>query len=575
MDITITLDFNKPHEKYVHIDYQIKWQQSTKTATKLILPSWTPGSYLIRDFATHIEAVQAFNDSGDAVAVTKNSKAEWQFATVGARSLKLRYKVYANDLSPRAAYCDHELGFVNPAAVLLFPQGALQNPIQLKIKVPPRWQLALAKKALRGSYSFQNFDELYDTPILTSPLLECRQFKVNSTQYELATFGPHHTDLNHVVADLKKIIAKQIPIFGDNPCARYVFQLIFVKGAYGGLEHCFSSTNLFDGLSLLDAKRYPILMALLSHEHFHLWNVKRIRPQELGPFDYTREAYTRELWLAEGVTSYYDDHTLLRAGVYSTTAYLEVIAENIEKLLSGKGAQLNSLSEASFDAWIRYYRPNENSLNTSVNYYLKGGLVGLLLDLEIIKKSRGRATLDDVMRELYRRFKSRPEVGITRGEFFAVVESLTGCTFQEFVAKYIDGTTAIDWQKAFAEFGIVLETDKKTKESYFLGLTLKDLAGKVVIDKISEDTPSFHSILQSGDEIIAINGERMDTLKKIDVVDRSPKVKVLFARRGLVYDTEFTLVKKSTAAKKLVISQKITSQQKKYLNLFLRRSSKG
>lgn len=576
MDIAITVDFKNPHEKYVHIDYHITWDQPTARDTVLVLPSWTPGSYLIRDFATHVETVQATGQQGKIIPFTKTSKSQWHFNTAGEHSLRVRYKIYAHDLSPRAVYSDHEVAFLNPTAALFYPEGGLTNAIRLKINIPPRWQISLAKRPHKNEYVFKNFDELYDTPILTSSCLEIRQFKVQKTQYELATFGPHHTDLNQVVADLRKIISKQIAIFGDNPCVRYVFQLLFVKNAYGGLEHCFSSTNFFDGLSLLnDKKKYLVLMALLSHEHFHLWNVKRVRPQALGPFDYTREAYTRELWIAEGITSHYDDHSLLRAGVFTPTEYLDVIAENIEKLEAGKGAQLNSLSDASFDAWIRYYRPNENSTNTSVSYYLKGGLVALLLDLTIIKHSRGRHNLDDVMRELYTRFKKNPHQGFTRDEFFAIAEGFAKVPLQDFIKKYIDGTSPIPWQSRLQEFGITFEKKQNHPESRFLGLTLKDVAGKVIIDKISEDSPGFHSILQSGDEIVALNNERIDSLKKMDVIDHVPKIKIVFARRGLIYNTELSAIQKPTTPKKLVISKKITSQQKKYLDLFLRRSAKG
>ena len=240
----------------------------------------------------------------------------------------------------------------------------------------------------------------------------------------------------------------------------YLFQIVFYKDGYGGLEHSFSSTNFFDGTRLDQKKSYQKFLSLLSHEHFHLWNVKRIRPQGLGPFDYSQEVYTKELWIAEGITSYYDDHFVYRAGIMSKEDYLQIITDNISHLENYKNSKVNSLSESSFDAWTRFYRQNENSINTVVSYYLKGGLVMMLLDFQIIQKSKGKKSFDNVMQDLYSLYKKRPETGITRDEFFAIVEKHTSQNMKTFVQSYIDGTTAISWQRGFNAFGIKMKPPK-------------------------------------------------------------------------------------------------------------------
>jgi predicted metalloprotease with PDZ domain len=571
MEIQLSLDFHNPSEKYLHVDFEIQLPKSGLNRDLVMtMPNWTPGSYLVRDFATHVEAFQAFDGKGRPLTYQKIKKNQWEVHQESARTVRVSYKIYANDLSVRAAYMDHEFAFANGPAVFMHPEGFLKSKITLKLKTPKGWDVALGKKPERGVYVYDHFDILYDTPILTANTLERRQFKVGKTTYHIATVGPHRADLDRIATDMKTVLTRQLAIFGDNPCDEYLFQILFVKGGYGGLEHLYSSSNIFDGLSLDDPKRYPILISLLAHEHFHLWNVKRIRPRALGPFDYHTENYTRELWIAEGVTSYYDDHTTYRGGIYSREAYLNVIAENIVKYEAGKGARLNSLSEASFDAWIRYYRQNENSPNTSVNYYLKGGLVMMLLDFEIIRKSKGKHTLDDVMKDQYELFKKRPELGITREEFFASVEKFTGASTQKFIKDHIDGTAVIDWDKAFAPFGLSLEV-AKPETGYYLGVTSREANGKVFIDKIAEDSPAFHSPMQSGDEILAVNNERIESARQLKSVLGKPRVKVLFARRGVVYEERIALTKHNPFNKKLQVQKNLTLTQKKDLESFLRR----
>lgn len=571
MNVAIEIDFAKPWQKYVRVSYDIRFERDDPEEFTLVLPSWTPGSYLVRDFATHLEGFAALDPKGRELRWTKTAKSRWQIDRAGKTRVLATHRIYANDLSVRGAYADHEMAFINAPAAFLHPEGRLSDALRLKIKVPKGWKLATAKNAGRDGWrEFDSFDEFYDTPILTAEKLEFREFKTGKTAFRLAAAGQHHADLTRVCRDLKKIVATQTAIFGAHPCREYLFQILFAKGGYGGLEHASSSTNIFDGLTLEDAKRYPVFLTLLAHEHFHLWNVKRIRPAALGPFNYERENYTRELWIAEGLTSYYDDHTAYRAGVYSASQYLEVLAENADKLSAQKGARVTSLSDASFDAWIKHYKPNENTHNVTVSYYLKGGLVMMLLDFEIIKASGGRHTLDGVMASLYELYRLRPGIGITKEEFFACAEGLAGRPLGRFIADYIDGTAAIDWEAALEPFGIAV-TSRAEEKSFEAGFTLKESGGRVTIDKIDEDGPAFSSELQSGDELLAIGPERVDSVKAARQALRGPKTEVLFARRGLVYRTELNPVLKANPSRKFATATRLSPSQKKYLKVFLRR----
>lgn len=572
MKIKIHVDLKQPQQKYIHVRYDVSLSKEECLKKKFVIhfPAWTPGSYLVRDFAGHVEAFAAFVSTKKRLKHQKLSKSTWEIATEGQENFSFSYQVYANDLSVRAAYADHEFVFFNTPAVFFYPDVGTQHPVSLKIQTPAKWQLALAKKPRQGVYSFQSFDEFFDTPVLASDQLQMVSFQIVKNRYKMAIFGDHTGEIKKIVSDLKRILKSQLKIFKDSPCSEYLFQVLFLKGHYGGLEHSFSSTNIFDGTALKDKKRYPNFLSLLAHEHFHLWNVKRIRPKALGPFDYSQENYTRELWIAEGITSYYDDHTTYRGGIYSQEEYLAVLTRNLARYESSHSSQVNSLSDSSFDAWIRFYKQNENSINRTVSYYLKGGLVMMLLDFRMILESAGKYNLDHVMRRLYDLYKKRPQLGITRDEFFAVVSSFTKKDYRSFIKNYIDGVASIDWKKEFSPFGIELKEEKKSLP-YSAGFHLKDQNGSVVIDKIAEKSPAYNSILQSGDEILAVDRLRVKTAKMVKDLDFQKQTHLIFARRGKVYEENLKLSPGNIFRKKLVIKKNLTQKEKKFLNIFLRK----
>ncbi len=561
MQTAITLDISQPKQKYLKVSYAIS--EINQNELVLVFPVWAPGSYMIREYASQVDQVAFADTAGKKLKFEKIDKCRWRVATKGVKKVMLTYRVYAGDLNVRGAYADHEMIFINGSSAYFHIQNQLGLSPTLSIKTPFGWVLAHAKGA--SKVKFKNFDELYDTPVLCAKNLTLKKFKVGKTDFTMAFWGSAKTDLDKVAADVKKIIERQVAMFKGHPCAAYCFQVMFLPKMYGGLEHAHSSSNVFDGSLLADPKEYQKFLALLSHEHFHLWNIKRIRPKELGPFDYTTEAYTRELWLAEGVTSYYDDHFVWRAGHMTKEAFLDIIAENITKLEAGKATKVNSISDSSFDAWIKFYRQNENSLNTTVSYYLKGGLVVMLLDFFIITKTHGKKTLDDVMRLLFKMHLDRPGVGVTREEFLNGVAKVCGHSAGDFFHHYIDGTTMIDWKKEFSKFGITVsyEDDKK---KHYLGVVLGEAGGRVTVQNIAEDSPAFDSELSPGDEIIAINGERFTSTKQLDAFLTGKKLTILFSRLGLVYETVVTPNGKPKDKYKLSLSKK----SNRLMNVFLR-----
>lgn len=568
MKINITVDLRYPQEKYLSLRYDIPCDPSVDSLV-LVFPTWSPGSYLIRDFQSNVEDFAVKTTQGKKLKWEKISKNEWRILTRNIKKLIVTYKIYANDLSVRGVYTDFEMGFFNAPAVFFHPKNQIKMPCTLKIKVPQKWQIAIAKKSKTGIYSFKNFDELYDTPLLASPHLSWHSFSVQKTHYRLAVFGPHHTDFKKVVRDLKKILTAQNKIFKDNPCQDYLFQIIFKKDDYGGLEHGCSSTNIFDGFLLNEKKSYYKFLTLLSHEHFHLWNVKRIRPRALGPFDYGQEIYTKELWIVEGITSFFDDHTAFRGGLFTGEEYLDVLTQTITNTENEKATRVNSLSESSFDAWIRFYRKDENMFNRTVNYYVKGGLVSLLLDLQIIKNSNTRYSLDDVMCDLYQLYKKRPELGITRDEFFDSVEKFLKFDRTQFIKNHIDGTQKIPWESVFKDFGIAFKNQDQ-EAPYYAGLIFEEKFGKVFIKQVAEDSPAFHSEIQAGDELLAINDLRIEKNNQLNPFLKHKKWRVLLHRFGKIHDCEFALDPSRSFRKMLVLKENPSKRQKRLLRKFLR-----
>lgn len=568
MKVQIAIDLSSSSQKYVDVTYKVT--QIDADHLVFSFPTWSPGSYLIREYQNQVEGFRVEGRGGKKLKAEKISKCEWKVKTAGNNTAKLTYRIYANDLNVRGIYADHQMVFVNPTSAFFFIKGQLDLPVEFRIRGLKKWNVAFARRGRKQLYRFSHFDEFYDEPLLCAKELDVHRFTQNKTKYKVAIWGHHVADVSKILKDIKDVVAKENHLFRSNPCKEYVFQIIFAPNSYGGLEHSYASTNIFDGSLLNNKKDYQRFISLLSHEHFHLWNVKRIRPRGLGPFDYTKESYTKDLWIAEGITSYYDDHFLLRSGLYSVDEYLGLVGENITKLQANKNVRVNSLSESSFDAWIRFYRQNENSINTTVSYYLKGGLVSMLLDFRIIKASRGKKTFDDLLRKLFALYNKRPEIGITREEFFEQVQEVADVDCSKFNRDYIDGLKAIDWKKEFSEFGIDVKTS--SKGSRYLGVVLQDVQGKIFIHSVAEDSPAYHSMLQAKDEIIAVNGRRLTAVKDLDLYLSGETLKVLFCRMGQVFETEFALDGKGRVDYTLQLKKKMSATQKRNLRCFLRSS---
>lgn len=492
---------------------------------RFALPAWIPGSYLIRDFARHVVAIDAQAD-GRPLALTKIDKHTWQAAPT-AGSLSVRCEVYAWDLSVRGAHLDSTHAFFNGSSVFLRVLGREHVPCRVDIATPAgpayrAWRVATALtpgKRTRahggGTYHAADYDELIDHPVEMGEFT-LASFSACGVAHEVVITGKHDADLDRLCADLKKICEWQIGFFGEPaPMDRYVFLITALGDGYGGLEHRASTALIcarddlpYRGMKGL-AEGYRKFLGLASHEYFHSWNVKRIKPAAFTPYDLDRENFTTLLWVFEGFTSYYDDLALLRSGCIELADWLELTAKTISAVEKGPGRRRQTLAESSFDAWSKFYRPDENTPNAVVSYYAKGALVALALDLTLRDKTAGRVSLDDVMAVLWARH-GQTGIGIDEPTVRQIAEELSGLNLKRFFASAVDGTDDLPLKRLLARFGVMLTwAPEKAAQRSSLGVKTASEGREVRLATVYDGGAAQAAGLAAGDLLLAIDGLRV------------------------------------------------------------------
>lgn len=480
--------------------------------TEICLPVWTPGSYMVREFARHVQDFRPTGSQGRPFPWRKTSKDCWLIESLPHEGLRIDFDVYANDLTVRTSHLDGTHAFFNPANLLPYVPGRAAQPLSLTVCAPETWVVSTGLAPVRSAertFVATDYDELVDSPVHAGPgpLLS---FEVDGIPHTIATWGHSNLDPDRLTADLRLIVQTQGALFCGLPYDRYLFILLATHGPRGGLEHRNSCALMIPRFDLRPGKPYERALKLLSHEFFHTWNGKRIRSEVLGPFDYSRENYTRLLWAMEGITEYYCTLLLRRAQLITPERYLELVAEQMSELAGISGRHLQSLEEASFDAWIKYYRPDEHSVNSSVSYYLKGALASLVLDLELRRRTGGQRSLDDLMRLFWERY-GLANRGIPEDAYEPLVEELAGGDWTGFFDAAIRGRGDLQYGPPFATVGIEVDwrADSNAPEAW-LGVKTHMEAGRTKVASVASDGPAWGSGLSAGDELLALDGYRVD-----------------------------------------------------------------
>lgn len=542
--INYTLRMTNPQSHYFEVEMELSNFKSTTLDVKM--PVWAPGSYLIREFSKSVNLVKAFDENGKALAVKKTTKNTWQVTKGKAKQVKVKYEVYAFELSVRTSFLDLTHGFVSGSSVFCYVDGFKQLGGNLSIYPYKTFKtistpLEPAAVSLQSdgskSYQFPNYDVLVDSPIEIGNQVVF-SFDVNGTAHEVAMYGMGNYKVEELKRDMPKIVVAAMDVFGGkNPNKKYTFIVHNVLNGQGGLEHmnsCVLSVNRWSY-----GTQYRDFLSLVAHEYFHLWNVKRIRPIELGPFDYDKENYTTLLWVMEGFTSYYDELLMVRSGFYSKEEYLRKLQGTLNYVEGTPGTRVQPVAHASFDAWIKGYRPNENSNNTTMTYYSRGALLGAYLDAMIIDKYDSKKCLDDFMRYLYDEFYIKKNRGFSEAEFKSALSTFMGQDMSFFFNKYVDGTDVPNYDEVFTKVGLHVSYIGKAQPSF--GASLAQENGKCVVKSVRVGSAAEQCGLSVGDEIVGCNGMRVEQTRFetfLSSLNEGDYMNLLVSREELLLELE-------------------------------------
>jgi predicted metalloprotease with PDZ domain len=545
------VSFPRRDTQYVHVELTLA---ATGEQLELAMPTWTPGSYLIRDFAGQVERVRAHSSQGASLAVTKVAKNRWQIDTGGARQVRVEYDVWAGVLGVQESWVEHDFALLNGAGLFMFSEESRRLPQYLEVTLPDDWpniDLALPGPDESGRYRAENFDALVDSPVLVGATSRHR-FEAGGARFALVDYGETRLwDGESAADDLAKIAQAQIDFWGTNPFDREYLFLNILLGGSGGLEHDNSTVMMASPSAMRSREEYLKWMALASHELFHAWNVRRMRPQALSSYDYEREIYTPQLWLAEGVTSYYDNLMLFRAAVVTVQEFFDLLAVEMQQYELQPGRLVTSAEQASFDSWIRQYKPNPNVVNSNSNYYRKGSLIGFVIDTEIRKATNNRSSLDDAMREMYERYGPQgPGAGsYPPGALSEIVTRLGGPEVGALLQTLLADTTDPDVDEALAWYGLTLlrtpdqqaaaEAGKPALVDF--GLTWQSDSKLLLVENVIHGGAAADAGVLPNDELLAVDGlrvtrENLDAV--MDTLRPDEKVALTLTRHGRLMTRE-------------------------------------
>ncbi|HET9941731.1 MAG TPA: peptidase M61, partial [Terriglobia bacterium] len=488
---------------------------------EIALPVWRQGRYAVLNPAGTVRGVTAASGTGRPLNVSKTNKTTWRIDTEGVPEVVIRYSVYANSLNDRTRHVDDTHAFLSGATVFMYVPGRRGDALLVRLDAPADWEIACGLDAAPGDAQTllaPDYDVLIDSPIEIG-IHERATFDVDGKKHDIVVWGGVSFDSDRLERDFAKIVRAEAAIFGTIPYDRYVFIIHVAPGLSGGTEHLNSTIMQLPPQAFEVDAQYTTVLSLASHEMFHTWNVKRLRPAALRTIDLTGENYTDLLWFCEGTTSYYDELILARAGLVTPEAYLKTVAEAIYQYRARPGARVQSLSESSFDAWIKFNNPNPDDMNATVSFYEGGALVSLLLDLELRRRSKGRVSLDTVMREMYESFPASGS-GFTTADFIDTLNRLTGTRFEEFVQQHIQAAGDYPFEELFAVVGLEMVPVSKSECAYS-GMSVHDVNGANIVRFVLSDGPAYQGGVNAGDEVITLNGRKFKAAEITPHVEQS------------------------------------------------------
>ena len=514
MKVHYRVEIKTPQNHLVRVSMWLKKCGREKMA--FFLSSWSPGSYLMREYARHIRRFCAMQENGEVLFHQQVAKGSFlvDFSRSDLKnpldSFSIEYDIYCHELTVRTSHVDDSHAFLHGPSYLMGVEGVELAAPTIEFHFPPLWsKIATGLKDIskeRGHFLYQagNYDELLDTPVEIG-CHESDGFLLGGKPHHLNFYGSLYPHGRKLKEDIKRIVETVSDAWGEVPYDQYVFITHFIPGFYGGLEHHNSTALHYDGTTLHHREKYLVWLELVAHEYFHTWNVKRIRPKELGPFDYCTENYTRMHWLTEGLTSFMDGLLVLRSGLMELNEYLDKIVRELNALAQVPGRKFHSLEDSSFNAWIKLYRPDENTQNSSVSYYLKGSLVFLALQCMLGKQGEDMTSF---MALLWKRYKENPKEGMEAEEVYGMIQDIAGKEVRERFEIYIVTTEEIDFASHLSHIGLELQWEESKESKAHWGIVPRIEGERVFVEKVLLDGPAYKAGFNAGDEILFVNGIR-------------------------------------------------------------------
>ena len=571
--INYRVNLEQSAQRYINVTLEFEAEDDE---TELMMAVWTPGSYLVREYARHIDSMTVTDQKGEALAYRKTRKNRWMVDTEDADIVKVSYRLYCNEKSVRTNYVNDDYAVLNGAPTFITLPDRLDQEHIISLELASGWNRSATSMASAEAphvYTAANFDELVDSPIVAGNL-QLYPFEAGGVQHQLVNVGEIGMwDGSQAASDLKKIVLAHQKIWGSVPYDRYLF-LNVLSGGGGGLEHDFSTLVISSRWTYRENSRYQSWLSLCSHEFYHTWNVRRLRPKPLMKYDYENEVYTHGLWIAEGITSYYQDLALMRAGIISKSKYMSGLSSEVEGVQRTNGRKFQSLRDSSYDTWIKFYRPDENSRNTRISYYSKGAVAAFLLDMKIRSLTDNEKSLDDVMRKMFSRYSKK---GFTSENFRSMASKVAGEDLDDWFANAIDSTNELQYDESLTYMGIRIpdaaakEGGKESRPARGGRPTIgANLSGNE-ISTVDPGSQASRLGLAPGDEILAVNGFRLtgslqDRLRQYEIGDR---VELLISRDGRLFSETVDLERRTTEDWSIGWLSDLSDEQQERINAWL------
>jgi predicted metalloprotease with PDZ domain len=541
--LAFTVSMPQPATHNFHVSFRCDGLQGETQDFKL--PVWTPGYYRVLDYARNIANFRAENGQGAALAWEKVTRNTWRVVTAGANAVTLSYDVYGATAFAAQNYLGENRAFITPPGMFMHPAGRLQQAVTVRFQTPPNWtRIATGldpAPGRPGAFSAADFDVLYDCPILMGTQ-ELLRFEVRGVPHEVAIENvPAGVDRQKMLADLKKMVETATGLIGDIPYTHYTF--LMMGQGNGGIEHLNSAAIAFNGASLATENGYRGWLSYVTHEYFHNFNVKRIRPIALGPFDYDAENLTNMLWVSEGLSVYYQDLVMVRSGLMTRQQYLDKMKTSMARFENAAGHHYQSATDSSATTWGTSGVGGDR--NTTISYYDNGAMLGAMLDLKIRTESQNRKSLDDVMRALYRKYYQSRKRGFTDAEFRQECESAAGGPLTE-VFEYASTNKDVDYAKYFALAGLAVDVTTEDAPGTSTGLNMQTRDGKLIVSEVAAGSPAAAAGLAAGDEIVEADGAGATPKALNDLLaakKAGDRMKIRYSRGGAAQDVEVTLAK--------------------------------